>query len=445
MMRAGTRTTLQPPEAAIGGAVRPAWFLFGVLAGALGAATLFWHVPMMLWDHLEFAPLFEAWRHDAFDAASLFKPHNGHLYAALYLVLFATTGASAGAPWLDCLLSWLLLIGYAAIIVRTALRNLPRFGAGGGAVVLLVTFLALYPGHLSNLQWGWQLGVLLCLFSAAAAIRWLTQPILSWTQVFAAWCASMVALFSFATAIALIPVAFVLLALRNECTLGRRFAYAGPWLITAGAIAAFHLSSAPETRLANASAGVVTLYALNYLGAGIARFATGLAPALAVAALVSALMLAVRLRGRREALPWIGWLVFGLGCALLTALARAGSYGDAQAFVSRYVSFSSTFWIGWLGLAGLAAGGESFRRWRRAVIAFVALLAFINSVQMAGKASRTGAESRALAAELRAAYPAIDESLLRRAYSDDPAVARQCIESLHRLRFPPFDDSGPAD
>nr|WP_180529220.1 hypothetical protein [Staphylococcus haemolyticus] len=48
--------------------------------------------------------------------------------------------------------------------------------------------------------------------------------------------------------------------------------------------------------------------------------------------------------------PWLALMLFGIGCALLTALGRAGEYGPDHAFVTRYVSFSSLFRFGRTGL-----------------------------------------------------------------------------------------------
>jgi hypothetical protein len=88
------------------------------------------------------------------------------------------------------------------------------------------------------------------------------------------------------------------------------------------------------------------VYVLNFLGAGIARFAADLAPWAAAFALASAPWLFVRGRAQTGVLSWLGLLLFAVFAAVLTALGRSAAFGSEQAFVTRYVSFSSLFWIG---------------------------------------------------------------------------------------------------
>ena len=40
------------------------WIAFAALAALLLAATLAWHLPMMLWDHIDLVPMYEeSWPH----------------------------------------------------------------------------------------------------------------------------------------------------------------------------------------------------------------------------------------------------------------------------------------------------------------------------------------------------------------------------------------------
>ena len=133
-----------------------------MLAMALLWAALRWHVPIMLWDHLDLLPMLQAWRDGHLHARELFAVHDGsHLHAAAYVLLLITTELSNGQTWLDVLLSWSLLVAGAVVVMTMANRSLPA-----GVPVwqwLLLTGLALYPGHLANLQWGWQVAVFVCL------------------------------------------------------------------------------------------------------------------------------------------------------------------------------------------------------------------------------------------------------------------------------------------
>lgn len=134
-------------------------------------------------------------------------------------------------------------------------------------------------------------------------------------------------------------------------------------------------------------------------------------------------------------------MAFALGCALLTALGRAGSFGADHAFVTRYASFALLFWIGWLGLLVLAWGdaGTPWRRWVRPLLLATLFFATANGVHLAKKAHATHQRAAALAAQIRSGYPQLDDTLLTQAYGDRADAARQRLVLLRRWGFAPFD------
>ena len=195
---------------------------FALLALLVLAMTLHWRIPMMLWDHLDLVPIYAAWKSGTLADSIFLHIHGGHIHTAAYAVLLATTALSHGQTWFDCLASWLLLVGYAAIVLGFARASFDASTRRGAAFALLAILLALYPGHLSNLQWGWQVAVFLCLLGTVATIRLLTRQTLPARRIAAAIAASVLALASFATALALIPTAIVLLALRTDLPPAKR-------------------------------------------------------------------------------------------------------------------------------------------------------------------------------------------------------------------------------
>ena len=139
--------------------------------------------------------------------------------------------------------------------------------------------------------------------------------------------------------------------------------------------------------LAAPDVGVLLHYALNYLGGGVLRFAEDLAPWWAGLALLLALPMAYRCRQREHARVWLALMAFAVGCALLTALGRAGPFGAEHALVSRYASFSLLFWIGWVGLAVTAMeGAGGLRRWLRPLLIATLVFAAANGLHLAKKA-----------------------------------------------------------
>jgi hypothetical protein len=409
---------------------RSTFVAFALIALVLLALTLRWHVPMMLWDHLDLVPIYAAWHDGTLAPSTLLAIHGGHLHTLAYVVLLATTSLSHGQTWLDCAASWLMLVVFAGVVASFARET---FGRDRPLIALLVVFLALYPGHLANLQWGWQVAVFLCIAGVVVAIRLLTLAALTPACVAASIVAGGVALLSFATAGALVPTAIVLIALRDDVSPKMRCLFALPWLAL-GALFLFGIDASPG----GAHLVDVPRYALNFLGAGIARFATPLAPFFAIAGIVTGAWAYIGVRDRRESLPWLGLCLFAGCAAVLVAIGRAASFGGAHAFVTRYVSFSSLFWIGWIGLTGMRLA-KGATRFATVAIALVAMFAVANATHMINKAREVGEHTADIAAAIRTTYPDVDRAILGEIYFDQPDVALARLRALHDLGFPPFD------
>lgn len=412
--------------------------VFAALAVALLVATLVWMVPMMLWDHLDLLPIYQAWREGHLWQSEFASVHHGsHLHTAAYAVLLLTTYLSQGQPWLDGVFSWLLLLGHAVLVLCLARR-----ARAAGALhwwPLAAIPPALHPGHLANLQWGWQVAVFLCLANVSLALMAMVSPRLSvWRNGFALLAAG-VAIASFTSGLALVPVALLLIALRSEWSIQRRILFAWPWLLLGG-LAVYWLGSATAEDTQR-DAGESALYVLNFLGNAVSRFARDLAAPVAALALLTGGWAAWRLRAEAAARAWLGWAMFGLGCALLTAWGRSADYGAEHAFATRYVSFSSVFWLGWAGLMALVlphtrGGAAGCLRWG---LALVATLALLNALHLVKQARDLALSSHAIAEAIRTSGDAVDEQLLRSIYFDQPEVARQRLALLRQWGFAPYE------
>lgn len=417
----------------------PAWALPLALC-ALLAATLWLHLPLMLWDHIDLVPIVDAWRHGELAASQFWRLHDGsHFHSAAYAVLLATTWLSGGRPWLDCVAGWAfyaLLAWTLWRIVATGWRDAQVVRGWWWAMLLLIV----HPGHLANLQWGWQVAVFISLLGAVAPIRFLTLERPTHALNFAGVLLAVVGVLGFSTTLAAFPVALALIATRGEWPWSRRFAFALPWLLAGGGMVAWLLSArGPSAPLPDA--GVVALYSLNYLGGGVLRFAEKLAPWWTLLALLMAAPATLRCRHRPQVRPWLALMAFALGCALLTALGRAGTFGAEHAFVTRYASFSLPFWIGWLGLMVLAwrDDGATWRRWVRPLLVATVAFAAINGLHLGKKAWSAHQRAVGYAGQIRAQYPRLDDALMEQAYGDRAAVARQRLALLKRWGFAPFD------
>ena len=421
---------------------RALWAAFVVPAVTLLGMTLSWRIPMMLWDHLDLVPMVDAMRGGAAGHSIFWNIHGGHLHSAAYAVLLLTTWWSGGQPWLDCVASWILLVVFAAIVHRVSMHALPGAIAVRWRVAILL--LALYPGHLANLQWGWQVAVFLCLVGAALVVANLCAERLDAWRNLAALAGAVLAWLSFATGIGLVPLALLLLAARHDLPWRRRLLLALPWLLLAIPVGWSELARANSADPLPRASGLA-LYALDYLGAGVARFATDVAPWLALAAIGTGVHAFARMRRDRMALYWAGFAGFALFASVLTALGRAAPFGTEHAFVTRYVSFSSVFWLGWTGLMALAHRAGAVRRWQSALVVLVAVFAVANALHMIDKARVLGASSRRTADHIRAAWPDVDDTTLRAIYFEQPGIARERLKRLHDWSYAPFGRGGGTD
>ncbi len=185
-------------------------------------------------------------------------------------------------------------------------------------------------------------------------------------------------------------------------------------------------------------------YWFNFLGAGIARFATDLAPWLGGGGLALLLMLAPRAQREPPQRPWLALSLVGALAGALIAAGRAGPFGPEQAFVNRYVSFSSLFWLGLAGMLTARARAQAGRATATA-LGVIALFASANALHLVHKARLLGASTRATAASIRASWPAVDPILLGKIYFGRPQLAKERLDWLHAHRYPPFDRSSAAE
>lgn len=418
---------------------------FAALSLLLLAATLAWHLPMMLWDHIDLVPMYEAWQDGTLASSAFWQVHDGsHLHVAAYAVLLATTWASGGQPWLDSLASFALLLAQAAVLMGMAGR------APGGAISapwrLLLLCIALYPGHLANLQWGWQVAVFISTLGAVAAIALLTRPGLSLASNLLAVALASVGVLGFSTTLAVFPVALGLLALHPGLPRSQRLWLALPWLAAGAALVGWLWAGRASAGGGVPDLAMLALYVLNYLGGGVSRLATATAPLWTLVALVTASWAAAR-RWRPALLPWLALMLFGVGCALMTAMGRAGEYGADHAFVTRYVSFASLFWFGWVGLMLLAWGDvqPAWRRWVRPLLWLLLVFLLGNGVHLVKQARELHARAEGYAVHIRSRYPAVDPSVMDAAYGWRAGAAHGHLGALRARGFAPFDQAAAGE
>ncbi len=413
----------------------PEW-LFVALAAALLSMTLLWQIPMMLWDHLNLVPMLEALRQGRLLQSAFPRFDGGHIHTAAYAVLLVAAKVSSGRPWLADTVSWLLLLASAGIILYFIRATFSFNNRARVAMASAMVFLALYPGHLANLQWGWQVAVFLCLLGAITVIWSLTRPRLTAWHDFIALAGAALACTSFATGLAVFPVALLLIAIRHDVSIRRRLFFAAPWVLACAGIALVYRRFATPAEAHDVWGELH--YLLNFIGAGIARLTTDVAPWLALVGIGLAAWAAWRNRREPTCLPWIGLAAFGLLSGVLVALGRGPELGPEQAFASRYVSFSILFWLGLFGMLCCIHVSEPSRRLRVAMIV-IAVFAFGNALQLSSRARHISIRTRVTAQTIRDTWPHVDRGLLGKIYFNQPQVAYHRLKLLHAWGYAPFD------
>src|SRR5690606_33454332 len=281
--------------------------------------------------------------------------------------------------------------------------------------------------------------VFISLLGAVVPIYVLTRPEPNLAWYLLALVSAGIGVLGFTTTLAIFPVAVVLIAARNDLSVSKRLAWIVAWAVGVVTLC-FCLIVARGEGVPWAGASESAIYVLNYVGAGVAHFAGRLAPFLTVLALLTSVHAAIRLRGSPQSRPWLSLMAFVLGCALLTAFGRAGYFGANQAFVVRYISFASLFWLGWVGLMVLAwRDAPPIWPWvMRPLLCGVLLLALVNAAHAPRLAAAVHERARGYAERIRAHYPQVDGETMQAAYEFRADVARERLRLLRERDFAPF-------
>jgi hypothetical protein len=381
--------------------------------------------------------MLEALRAHGISGVDLLALHGGHYHTAAYLWLLASASLAQGAPQAEVLSSLALLALHAWLMWRIIDRSGALHTAGRWRYLLML--LVLFPGHLANLQWGWQVAVFLCLAGVSLSIERLTAPRPRPLDHLLALTGAAVACTSFASGLAILPVAMVLLALRSEWSWRQRLAWMMPWVLLTVALAAHYFEQRPASAISAIQPWVWVHYVLNFLAGALFRSVTDLAAPLAALALLQLGACLAFSERARAARPLLAVLLFVGGVAALTATGRAADYGAGQAFVTRYASFSVLFWIAWAGIALTAAVDRpSLRRGLPVALCLVALFAVFGALHFSRKAVQLGQRMDAIAADLRARWPEADVTTLSDLYFEDAEEAHRRLDVLCRWGYPPF-------
>ena len=427
---------------------------------AAAVMTVLLHHPMVYFDDWEFVPIYRSAVEGRLPLSELFKAHNGHWMAAPFAVQLALAGPSALATLPVVVASLVAALIGGVVLVRLMAERARAFGVARTAPVLagLGAFFWFSLDQAPNWFWACQVAIFLNTLGAVLMIALLSRPRLGPGEVAGAMAAAGLAILSFASGLAVMPVGLALIFL-HPGDRRRRAIAAAVWVLASAAVSLtyyFGVVRAPADIMAGAGPPKATFgsliemghFTLAFVGGAAARFSDGLASPAALLGLGLAIWAVLTLRRTTPGwtgliAPFVGLALYGLGAGLLAAYARKG-LGVDQALVSRYISFGNFFWLGVLGVAVLAiakAEKPLARGLALGVIGLVVLLKLGNTANVLIAKDVVGDHRKMVEAveRIRATYPNIDEADLL-LFSTGPQKVRARLDLLARERLSIFHD-----
>lgn len=391
--------------------------------------ALHYHYRAPFHDHWDIVPLYAAWQNGELAFGDLFALHGNHWHASGYLVqlgLSPWTGMTHGAEALASVsFAGLGFVALARLIDRAG-RRLDRPQATAWAMGL-AAFLFFSLDQAANWLWGWQVAVFISLAGALWTIERLTKTAPRISNTLLAAMAAALAIYAFGTSWVLLPIGFVLLFAQGAGRSLSGWICLGLWSVLSASLlwhfilalnapaAAYSAATLPALEKLETWLGLAH-YTVNFAASPVVRFARDsslLATALGLGLLAWAVW-TLRKSSRPEVwpaiLPFLALVIYSFGAGLLTAFGRWAVFGVNQAFVSRYISFGTFFWIAVFVLAVFALAETRPRQHRvaQAMLGLFVLLKLGNIPSVVQKSVALSEDISEAARDLSATYPETD-------------------------------------
>ncbi|MCR9268567.1 MAG: hypothetical protein NXH72_01130 [Hyphomonadaceae bacterium] len=433
----------------------------------LGFALRF-HYQAPFHDHWDIVPLYAAWQNKELAFRDLFALHGNHWHASGYLVQLALSPWTKMAHWAEVLASVSIAgLGFVALarLIDRAGKRLDLSQATAWAMGL-AAFLFFSLDQAANWLWGWQVAVFISLAGALWTIERLTHEVPSVRNTLLAASAAALAIYAFGTSWVLLPIGFVLLFAQGAGRSLTGWACLGLWSILS-MLLFWHFSLAMNApAAAYSAAGMPALdrvetwlglahYTINFTASPVVRFARDSAELGAALGLGLSIWAVWTLRKSsrpevwRAILPFLALAAYSFGAGLLTAFGRWAVFGVNQAFVSRYISFGTLFWIAVFVLAVFAIAKTQPRTPRAAyaMLGLFVLLKLGNIPSVVQKSVAISNDVSEAAHALRVSYPETDPATYQVLHQiGQPIDSHLSVLAAHRasLFAEPVDQGHPA-
>lgn len=372
-----------------------AWILAAIPFLRLIYLLYEYHVDVPYLDQWWMLPLIVADRENRLPFAFLWMQNAEHRLFVPKLVMLGLARISDWDTTWELAFNVGVMMTFAAVIFYQLRATLSGAGSRHTTYALpFASIMAFSVAAFENWQWSWQMSYFIvalcvagicCLLSLKSTKRW---------SLYAAAALACVATFSFGSGLAAWVSGGVVILMATGTVSQRRRRFLGWCLAMAVSVAVFLIDyqfktwSDPGAALASPVQFLEYFFAFlsgpvvptHWVTGGIL---TGILLTIILPILVSTL---VRRFGARIHVlaPYIGWIAFSYGSALMTALGRSGAQDTQQALTARYITLSQFAWAGLAVLlyvasleakrASISGASRVFRR-----LAIIVVLLLINA------------------------------------------------------------------
>ena len=382
-------------------------------------------------DHWDIVSYFGPLKAGTLSFSDLFGLHGNHWHASGYIVQLGLGEMTAMGHWAESLASVVIAgLGFIAL-ARILERGLHQFEAERMTAFVFgaAAFFLFSLDQAANWLWGWQVAVFINVTGALWAIERLTcgPPRLLNTAIAAI--AAALSVYAFGTGWALIPIGFALLLVHGAWKTREGIASLALWtgftslllwhfaLALTDSSAAYTVDSTPDFTDPEALLGLIH-YAINFVASPVIRFARDSSvPAFFIGVSLIfwslwTLSTIAKDDWLKRVSPFLALAAYSLGAGLLTAIGRWEGFGVKHAFVSRYISFGTFFWIAvfTLTLIAIARSSNTSRKVAVGALGLFFVLKIGNIPSVVQKTVGLSNEIEAAATILAKDYPDVETS-----------------------------------
>ncbi|NQY96290.1 MAG: hypothetical protein HRT82_03950 [Henriciella sp.] len=382
-------------------------------------------------DHWDIVSYFGPLKDGTLSFSDLFGLHGNHWHASGYVVQLGLGEMTAMGHWAESLASVVIAgLGFIAL-ARILERGLNQFEAERmtAFAFAVAAFFLFSLDQAANWLWGWQVAVFINVTGALWAIERLTcgppRPINTAIAAFAA----ALSVYAFGTGWALIPIGFTLLLLHGAWKSREGLGSLAVWTVFTGLLlwhftlaltdssAAYTVDSTPDFADPEALLGLIH-YAINFVASPVVRFArdSSVLAFFIGAGLIIWSLWTLRSVAKDDWLKrvsaFLALAAYSMGAGLLTAIGRWEGFGVKHAFVSRYISFGTFFWIAvfTLTLIAIARSSNASRKVAVGALGLFFVLKIGNIPSVVQKTVGLSNDIEAAATVLAKDYPDVEPS-----------------------------------